>query len=804
MTAAFEAGASRSAKSGDNHAPTAAPKYRYIGKPMPVIEDRRFVRGRGRYINDVDLPGMLHLGVASAPVAHARLISVNVEAARKAPGVVAVLTGADVAQRMGSIPQNFDYQRGDGAKLPAILWYPLAVDKIRFAGEWVAAVVATSRAVAEDAAELIEIEYEALPPVLDPEAAMRPGSPLLHEQLGSNVVWNETWTWGDVDAAFAQAAHVFEYQFRWHRNSGVPLETFGAVAAVDRSGTLDVWASHQMPHMQEELVQVLRLPTARVHQDLDVGGAFGAKQTRKQIFLTAIAAMVAGAPVKFIEDRIENMQAGDAHGPDRRYRVKLAVTPEGIVEALDVHLIEDLGAYSGRGPLAITKPIGAAVGPYRIKNVRYGGYGVLTNKTNQVPFRGAGMAVHNFALERAMDQAARDLGLDPIEIRLRNYIERDEFPYRNPIGTVYDSGNFRGAARLALEKADIGALRAEQAAARRDGRLIGIGFAGGLEPSGAPTDPETARLQIDPRGHVVVTIGFQSSGQSHESMITQIVCEQLGVEPAHVTVQRGDGRSGIVGGATTGSRMTLLLGGAVHGVSEKVRNKLKSITAHLLETATEDIDVDGTRYFVVGARDLGFELKDLVNIAYNKRILLPAGMEAGVVEDAVFSLNVPRRPDGGSTFPSYGFDVHIPVVEIDRETFTVKFLRYVVVHDCGTVINPLVIDGFVYGGICHGIGGALYEQFVYDDQGMLIAATLSDYVCPTASEVPHMELYEQVTPSPTHPFGAKGSAEGSYMTAPAAIASAVEDALAPLGVRVGEVPITPDFLFKAMTSAKRA
>jgi 2-furoyl-CoA dehydrogenase large subunit len=781
-------------------------QFRFVGKPFAVLEDRRFVRGRGRYIADMDLPGMLHLGVASAPVAHAKLLSVNVEAARRAPGVVAVLTGQDLVERMQPIPQNLN--------LPNVVWYPLAIDKIRFAGEWTAAIVATSRAAAEDAAELVEIEYEELPPVVDPEQAMSVDAPLLHDAQGSNIAFHDQFTWGEVDQTFASAAHTFSFRFRWNRHAGVPLETFGAVAAVDRAtGILDLWASHQNPQLPQEAARVMRLPShrVRVHQDIDVGGSYGSKRGRKQMYLTCVAATVAGKPVKFIEDRLQNLQAGDSHGPDRIFDVKLAVTDEGLVEAMDLRIIDDVGAYAGRGAMQTGKPITACVGPYHIKAVRYSMSAVLTNKTNQAPFRGFGQAPHNFVLERSFDRIARALGIDPVDIRLRNYIRREEFPYQIPSGATYDSGDYHSAMQMALHESAMEELREQQAEARRQGRLVGIGIAGCLEPSGGhssifgfltgrsgPPNPEAARIQVDQSGHVIATIGFQSAGQAHESMVTQIVCEELGVQPTDVTVVRGDSLAGIVGAATTGSRMTLMLGTALVNALGKVKAKAAKVAGHVLEVDPQDIVVDGTRYYPAGSPDQAIDLTEVARVAYRQKGLLPDTVEVGLVEGAVFAgFGVGQGIKDGRLqygFPSYAFSVHIPVVEIDPSTFEIKLTRYVVVHDCGQVINPLTVNGMVWGGIAHGIGGALYEHFAYDQQGQLVAASFMDYLLPTASEVPTIELHEQVTPTPLHPYGAKGTAEGGYMTAPAAIASAVEDALAPLGVDIGEIPITPKLL----------
>src|SRR5579864_715888 len=771
--------------------------FSYIGQPMPVIEDRRFVRGRGRYINDLEMPGMLHVAIVPAPVAHARLISVDVSRALTFSSVVTAFTGAEVQRWMKPIPQEF-------INLPDVQWYPLVIDKIRVAGEWIAAIVATSRAAAEDAAEAVDFQYEELPPVVDPEEALLPGAAILHESMGTNLASHESQTFGDVDGAFARADHVFEYRYRWHRHSGVPLETFGCVAATRPDGSLDIWASQQNPGIQQEMMNNLDLPSARVHMDVDIGGSYGSKRGKKQMYIAAVAALKTERPVKFMEDRVENLVSGDNHGSDRVYKTRVAVSHDGILQALDIFIIEDVGAYGGRA--GIRKPVTALNGPYHIPNIRYGGDLVFTCKTNQVPFRGNGQAPHNFMLERTMDLLARDLGIDPIELRLKNYIRRDEFPFQTPSGSVYDSGDYETAMERLLAESDLPRLQEEQARARKEGRLYGIGIAGCLEPSGTPTGgPEGSRIEIDQRGRVIATIGFQSAGQSHETMVTQIVCEELGVDPKDVLVERQTGMGGIIGGATTGSRMTLMLGGALHLTAGKVRAKLRKLAAHVFEVDENDIDVQGSRYFVAGDPSRSKELKELAALAYPRREAgetLPEDMEPGILEHVVFA--GPKMEAGERYFPSYAFDFHLVVVEIDPATYQIRFRRYVVVHDCGTIINPLVVHGFVFGGIGHGVGGAMYEHFAYDQNGMLITGSFMDYLIPTASEIPHVELHTMETPSPIHPFGAKGTAEGSYMTAPAAIASAVEDALTPFNARIMEVPITPVLLHNLITSSQEA
>lgn len=789
----------------------------YLGRPFSVHEDIRFVAGRGRFVADLALPRMLHMAVAPAPVAHAWIEALHVDEAASAPGVVRVITGAELAELMTPIPQNLD--------IPNIVWYPLAVDKVRFGGEWLAAVVAESRAQAEDAAELVYGEFDPLPVLVDTEAAARPDAPTVHEAHGSNVAWEGRYTWGPVDERFAGADHVFRFRYRWGRHAGVPLETFGVVATPDMSGEmLEVWASHQTPNLDGELARVLRRPlhSVRLHQDLDVGGSYGSKRGNKQVHLTALAALLCGRPVRFIEDRTENMVSGDAHGPDRIFDIALAVTADGTIRAMDIDMIDDVGAYVGRGPLQMSKPTTAVVGPYRVDAVRYGGRAVVTNKTNQAPFRGFGQACHNFILERSVDRIARALGIDRVEIRQRNYIQPGEFPYRICSGATYDSGNFPGAMAMMLDLVDMPGLEAQKAEARQRGMWLGIGIAGCLEPSGgnqaifsfinektAGMAPETARVQIDAAGDVVATIGFQSTGQSHESMVRQILCHELGVEPASVRVMRGDSLAGITGTTPLGNRMTMMLTRALVLAAGKVKAKLTKLAAFNLAVDLDQIEQDGTSYVVRSNPQRCLTMKELAHIAYHRQVQIPAGLEPGIVESGTSTvpgggrgLDEKKRLHAG--FPSVAFSVHIPIVEVDANTYQVHITEYYVVHDCGTVINPLVVEGMVYGGIAHGIGGALYEKFAYDDAGQMVASSFMDYLMPTAAEMPRVRVAEQVTPSPLHPYGAKGSGEGGYMTAPAALASAVEDALAPLGVEIEEIPMTPDLLFNLVQTGPRS
>jgi CO/xanthine dehydrogenase Mo-binding subunit len=796
---------------------TAAPsRTRLVSSRFPPGENLRFVAGHGRYLADLELPGQLHLAVLSSPHAHARIMKIDASKALAMPGVMRVLTGAELAERLNPIPQNLD--------IPRVRWFPLAVDKVRFLGEWVAAVVATSRYLAEDAVAAIDVEYERLPAVVEAEAALDADAPLVHEEHGSNLAWRGTYTWGEVDEAFAAAAHRFEYRYYWSRHSGVPLETFGALAAVERSsGIVEVWASHQTPDIQQQLAHGLKLPMrlVRVHQDLDVGGSYGTKRGQKQMLLVCAASMLVSRPVKFIEDRLEYMRASDAHGPERIFKVKLASDPDGRITALDLTTIDDNGAYVGRGPLQMAKPITAVVGPYRIPAVRYSGYAVITNKNNQSPYRGFGQSPHNFVLERCLDRIAARLGLDPAEIRLRNYIPADAFPYEIPSGAIYDSGDYPTVLRKALDIADYEGFRRQQTEARAQGRLVGIGIAGCVEPSGGNTGmfnylnpklgtmtPEGARVQILQDGTVVCTLGFQSTGQSHETMVAQVLGDALEIAPDIITTVRADSLSGVPAVATIGSRMSLMLTTALLSAATKLKEKLRAIAAHNLEAPIDSIVYGNGRCFLADRPDRGMSLAQLAWAAYKEQAAIPPEMEPGLVELAVAKVpGAGGRPDEQGKmlgYPSFAFSVHLPRVEVDPQTGLVQVLDYAVAHDCGTVINPQVVAGMVYGGIAHGLGAAFYEDFKYDSDGQLLSQSFMDYLVPSSMEMPPIRMGEHVTPSPVNPLGAKGTAEGGYMTAPAALASAVEDALRPLGVTIDAIPMSPERLLELMKAARES
>jgi 2-furoyl-CoA dehydrogenase large subunit len=778
-----------------------------------VREDRRFVTGQGRFVADITPPGTLHVGLVTSPVAHARITGIEAKAALELDGVVAVLTGAELAAETEPLRQYLN--------LPSVQWRPLATGETRYAGEWVAAVVATSRAVAEDAAELVSVDYDVLPAVLDPEAAMRAESPLVHASHGTNVLAHREFTWGDVDGDFSRAAGVASVRVRWNRNSTVPLETFGVVASWDAGRELlDVWASVQMPQFPDQIAAALRLPSnrVRVHFDVDVGGSYGVKRGIKHGVLAGYLSRLLRAPVKLIEDRAENMHGGDFHGPDRIFDVSLAYASSGVFTSLRIDVIDDEGAFPGRSPLQLAKPIGALVGPYRIGSAAYTATAVATNKTGQVAVRGFGQAPTNYALESAVDAAAAALGMDRLEIRRRNFIGPSEFPYRIPSGTEYDSGDYEAVLDKVLDLA-LPDLEQRRDELRASGMLTGVGVATCLEPGGGnaifenlmnpgndkTTFPEGCRLRVDGSGEITVIISIASAGQGHDTMVATLAGEELGRDPATITVVRADSLAGMPSQSPVGSRMTIVLGAAVTGACAELKAKLCAIGAFNLGVPVGSVSyVDGD---VVAASGSRVTWAELAGIALRKQHLMPAGLQPGL--EVVYVAHTPRSgtlaaPDGTvQMYPTFSFEAHLVLVAIDPETGVVSLDKYYLAHDCGTVINPDIVRGMVYGGTAHGIGVALYEQFAYDDSGQPLTQSFIDYLLPSIHEIPLIVDAEHCTPSPFTSHGQKGAGESGYMGAPAAISSAVNDALASCGADpVRSLPIRPGDVWAALREVR--
>jgi 2-furoyl-CoA dehydrogenase large subunit len=789
--------------------------FRYIGKHRRTKEDPRFVTGRGRYAADIALPGTKHVAIVASPYPSARVRSIRADAALRAAGVQYVLTGEEFCAATESLQIGVD--------APKVTRYALANGVVRYAGEWVAAVVADTRALAEDAAELVEVDYEPLPFVVDPEEAVKPGGPLVHRAHGSNVLYRRRFVWGPVDAAFARAEHRLSLRVKWSRSSTLPIETFGVTARWDPGQEiLDVWASVQMPKYPDQIARALRLPgnAVRVHYDVDVGGSYGVKRGLKHASLVAYLARRLGAPVRFIEDRLENMRGGDMQGPDRIFDVEAAFDRDGTVRALKIRALDDVGAYAGRAPLQLGKPVTAICGPYRIAAVEYEPTSVMTNKTPQEAVRGFGQSPTNFALERTMDHVARHLGMDRVELRRRNLIRKEEFPYRIPSGSTYDSGDYHAVLDKALEEIDYPALVAARDRARAAGRLAGIGISTCLEPNGGnsafeplfnpkndtTTWMDSCLVRVDLSGSVTGVMGTSSSGQGHETLVSTVIGEVLELDPATIRVVRADSLSALPSNSPVGSRMAIMLGGAAAGAARRIRETLIEIAAHNLGCTVEGIEYAEGNASVRGHPQKRLTWTDLVAIAHRKFHQLPPGLEPGLQAKFVWQV-----PTGGALptsdgviqiYPCYSFEAHVVYVEIDPDTAQPVLRKYVCGHDCGVMISPDIVHGMTYGGIAHGIGAALYEKFAYTEDGQLAAGTFMDYLIPSAMEVPPIRIVDHCTPSPLTTFGQKGSGEAGYLGAPAAVANAINDALAPLGAGIETLPMTHDALWHTISTAK--
>jgi 2-furoyl-CoA dehydrogenase large subunit len=781
--------------------------FRYIARKRRTKEDRRFIAGAGRFAADISLPGMLHVALVASPHAFARIVSIDARSALALPGVKAVVTGDELARATDPMMSGLD--------IPKVRRYSLAVGLVRYVGEWVAAVVAETRAAAEDAAELVEVEYEPLAPVIDPEAALAPDAPVVHPDHGSNELFRRKFVWGPVEEDFAAADHTLSLRARWNRSSTVPLETFAALAQWNSATRLlDIWASVQMPKYADQIAKTLRLPgnAVRVHFDVDVGGSYGVKRGLKHGVLVGYLARKLGRPVRLIEDRLENMRGGDAQGPDRIFDMAVAFDRTGIIRSLRIRALDDVGAHAGRAPLQLGKPVTAIVGPYRIGSVEYEAISVTTNKTPQEAVRGFGQSPTNFAIETAVDRVARHLGMDRIEVRRRNLIGAEEFPYTIPSGSTYDSGDYHAVLDKALAAAGYDDLLLRRDAARAAGGLAGIGVVCCLEPSGgnASFEPlfnpknetttwmEGCSVKIDLNGAVTAVMGTSSSGQGHETLAATVVGEILERDPDTIRVVHADSLMVLPSNSPVGSRMAVMLGGAAAGAAKKLKATMTAIGAHALGAPPDSVVYSNgdVRLSEDPSRKIGWD--QIVEIAHRKFHMLPPGTEPGLQ-----AMHVWEVPTGGTLpaadgrvqmYPCYAFEAHIVYAEIDRVTGQVRLRKYVVGHDCGTMINPDIVHGMVCGGIAHGIGAALYERFTYDENGQLLSGSFMDYLIPSSHEVPDIEIVDHCTPSPLTTFGQKGSGEAGYLGAPATVASAVNDALAPLKLSIATLPMTPSVL----------
>lgn len=805
---------------------SATESYRHLGKSRVTQESKRFVQGRGRYLADLRLPGMLHVAMVRSPHAHARIIEIDTTEASGMPGVHAVLTGKQAAELSGPA---FTLAAFHDPPLPVPM-RALACDRARFAGEGVVAVAATSRSLAEDAAAKITVQYELLPTISNSTEALAPGATLVHDDLPNNILLTRHYDFGPVDEVFAQADRIVRRRLSWSRQTGAALDTFGCIAQWDDDdGDLTVWSNHQSHALLWTLGSSLGIPPQRVRGiACDIGGSFGAKFWQpRPVLVCAMLSRLTGRPVRFIEDRVESLVSGDNHGEDRTYDAELAVAADGTFLGLRFDVVEDYGSAFLLGAINNAEPLAQGTGPYDIKALGFTFTGVVTNKTPQAAYRGFGGAAMNFLLERLADAAASELGRDRFELRRQNLIPEDAFPYRTPLGNEYDSGRYEMALDQALELVDLATWRRRQQEAREQGRAIGIGIATCQErsvqagsalwvmfdqsPHRSISSAESVTARIDTHGQVRVALHSPSLGTPLQTVAATIMAEELGVDPNAVAVSILDSQIAGPGLGPTASRMTVMLAGAVQGAAEELREQMRRVAAEMLEASPADLkwDAGNSRFELRGVPERHVTMAAIAHRAHTASLELPAGQQTGL--EATFSYDHPfstrPEPDGSSWgvfCPITGHSVHIPVVEVDVETGEVTFLDYAVVHDCGTVVNPDGVRGQVIGGIVQGVGSALSEELDFGKDGHLRQRDFRSYFVPTTLDVPRIRMGHLETPSPYTRYGVKGIGEGGRMAAPAAVVSAIEDALSPWSIRLDSVPVTPERILDLLADAQTA
>ncbi len=790
-----------------------------FGAPVKRREDPRMIAGAGRYTDDVQRPGLAHAAFLRSPHAHARLRGIDTERARAAPGVISVQTGFQARTEVDVEAVQEELRQETGADIEHLIptaWLPpncdlktpphpaLARDTVRYVGDAVAVVVADSPEQARDALALIEVDYEPLPAVADAERATQDGQPQLHEDAPNNLALNWKVAAGDAEAAFRDAEVVVKQRIVNQRLIPNAMEPRGAVAEWDdATGNLTVWSTSQNPHIARFLMSVVTgIPENKVRiLSIDVGGGFGSKiPFYPEEAVVAVLARKLKRPLKWTEDRSENYRA-TIHGRDHITEIEAAAKRDGTVTALRGKTYANLGAYLSTAAAGVPTILHTLImtGPYDIRNVDYTVQGIFTNTTPVDAYRGAGRPEATYLAERIMDLVAGELKLDPAEVRRRNLVPADRFPYDNALGLTYDSGNYQAAFEKALELADYQGLRRQQEQARQQGRLVGIGLSSyveicGLGPSAVAGAVgfqgglwESATVRVHPTGKVTAFTGSSPHGQGEETTFAQIVAHELQVPAEDVEVVHGDTAAIAMGWGTYGSRTTAVGGVALALASRKIVEKAKKIAAHLLETSADDVDYQGGTFQVKGAADKSKTFGDVclqAYLAWN----LPKDVEPALEENAFYD---------PSNFV-YPFGTHVCAVEVDRDTGRVTIQNYACVDDCGHIINPLIVAGQIHGGVAQGVGQALYEEAVYDDAGQLLTGTLGDYVFPNAQQIPHMVSEHTVTPSPTNPLGVKGIGEAGTIASTPAVVNAVLDALSPLGVRHLDMPLKPERVWRAM------
>ncbi len=778
----------------------------FIGRSIPRREDQRLLTGRGQYIADFELPQMLHAVFVRSPAAHARIKGIDVSRAAAAPSVVFTLTGPELVKELPPVP---DTQLSLPSKWTALVQHKfinpqqplLAHDKVRHVGEAVAVIVAESRYAAEDAAQLVELALDPLPAVLDPEQALRTGATIVHDTFATNLIGGFTVGKGDIDRAMAGAPHRLKRRFHHHRYAAMPMECRGVVSLYEpRTDAVTIWSATQVVHwVRREAATVLRLPEARIRcVALDVGGGFGVKgHVYPEDLLIPYLARRLGRPVKWIEDRREHLLCS-CHSRDQIHDVEVGFDDEGRILGLRDRFMVDCGAWNPIGAGVVYNTAAHVPGPYKIDAMAFEASIAATNKVPNAPYRGAGRPEAAFAMERTMDLVAAELGLEPSEVRLRNMIRADEMPYamgipyRDGQPIVYDGGDYPSALRKVLAAlGGVDGFRARQCAARLDGRYLGLGV--GCYVEGTGVGPfESALLRIESSGKIFVASGGCPQGQGMETIFAQVAADAWKVKPEDVVIALADTAAIAVGFGTLASRTTVTLSAAIHGATEKLRTKVFAIAANMLECSATDLELRNGHVGIVGVPGAEISLGKLAHAARpgwdSGR---PPGVDAGLEETFYFE----------PPTVTWSYAAHAAIVEVDIELGHVQIADYAIAHDCGVVVNPMLVEGQIVGGAVQGIGGALFEDIAYDASGQPLSTTLADYMLPNAYGLPHVQIMHQHSPSPRNPFGVKGVGEGGPIAPPAVIANAVSDALRDFKAEFNRTPVTPQQINAAVRAS---
>jgi 2-furoyl-CoA dehydrogenase large subunit len=788
----------------------------WVGKPVQRQEDLRLVKGEGSYVDDLEMD-CHHAAILRSPHAHARIKKIDVSKALALKGVIAVLTGQEVAAQTKPISAR-------AITRPATQ-YVMAVDKVRYVGEPVAVVAAEDRYIAEDALELIEVDYEALPPVVTLEDALKPDAPLVFEEAGSNVLMHDLMEHGDFAGACQEADLLLKETFKVHRYSSTPLEPWAIIAKYQKgSDAFLVWANDQQHGRSiTNVCNTLGIPTHKLRLMVpDSGGGFGIKLALwPYIVILSLLAKKANKPVKWIQTRREHLTAG-SHAPDANVEIELALKKDGRILAVGIKDTQNDGSFVHTAGIYGLIKFATMVGCYNIKATKAELLSVVTNKGPTVQNRGVGKPTMIFVLERMVDLAAKKLGLDPSEIRFRNFVKPEQMPYTTPSGEIYESGDYPECLRRALELVGYEELKRRRDAARKNGKYLGIGISAGVEPGtsnlgyyytarGTPEytgNAEGAIVSVDYDGNVNVLLGSADTGQGHATTTAQVIADMLAITPDNVSMNSHVdslispflGHSGVYSNKFNDVDL-----GAVVMATKKIRDKMLRLAAHMLELDVNQLKLKDGKICSAKDEAKAVSFKEIASLAYKKILFLPAGEEPGLKEIAYYRnpiAKLPNRKDFNIQL-THANSVHIAVVEVDVQSGMIEFLKYGIVHDCGRQIHPGIVEGMAIGSTVHGVGASLLEEFVYNEDGQLLSTTFMDYMKPLAMGVPKFELAHMESPCPYTLLGTKAVGEGGSLPSLAAIANAVEDALAPFGVKVTSLPITPEKVVRAVTESKQ-